>query len=85
MKGQISVAARAEGLTPRDYSANVWAGIRETIKETDQLFGTPFRGSALTSESKSYDDILFDVVRDKAQQLGISVQEMERQEVRELQ
>ena len=42
---------------PRDYSADVWTGIRETIKNTNKLFGTPHKGSAITGESKSYQDI----------------------------
>lgn len=70
MADQVRTAARERGRTPRDYSADVWTGIRETIKNTDQLFGVPHKGSAITGESKSYADHLEDLIVDKAKHLS---------------
>lgn len=78
MADQVRTAARSAKRDPRDYSADVWTGIRETIKNTDQLFGTPHKGSAITGESKSYADHLDDLILDKAKHLKITPAEMER-------
>ena len=78
VKGHVSDAARAVGRDPRDYSADVWTGIRETIKNTSQLFGTKFRGSAITGESKSYADIFHELVQKKADHMGISTDALDK-------
>jgi hypothetical protein len=78
LKDQISIAAQAANRSPRDYSADVWTGIREHIKANSDLFGQKFKGSAITGESKSYADHFEDLIRDKAKHLGISQEEMER-------
>lgn len=57
-------------------SADIWTGIRETIKNNSDLFGTKFKGSAITGDSKSYIDHFNDLIKDKAKFMGISVQEM---------
>lgn len=72
LKGVVTDAAAAEGRNVRDYSADVWTGIRETVKETDQLFGMKFKGSALTGESKGYADLFDDLIKSKAKFVGIS-------------
>jgi hypothetical protein len=69
----VRSAAEEQGRTVRDFSADVWTGIRETVKNTDQLFGAKYKGSALTGESKGYADIFDDLVESKARFLGISV------------
>ena len=66
-------AAKQEGRSARNYSADVWTGVRETVKETDALFGAKFQGSALTGESKGYADLFSDLIKSKADFLGISV------------
>lgn len=78
VKGHVSDAAQAAGRDPRDYSADVWTGIRETIKNTSQLFGTKYRGSAITGESKSYADIFQELLQKKADHLGISTDELDK-------
>jgi hypothetical protein len=78
LKTAVSEAATAAKRSPRDYSADVWTGIRETIKKKSELFGQKFKGSAIRGESKSYADQFDDLIADKAKFLGISVEEMER-------
>jgi hypothetical protein len=60
-----------------EASADIWTGIRETIKKNSDLFGTKFQGSAVTGDSKSYIDHFNDLIKDKAKHLGISIKEME--------
>ena len=60
-----------------EASADIWTGIRETIKKNSDLFGTKFQGSAVTGDSKSYIDHFNDLIKDKANHLGISIKEME--------
>jgi len=57
-------------------SADIWTGIRETIKNNSDLFGTKFKGSAITGDSKSYIDHFNDLIKDKAEFMKISVPEM---------
>lgn len=82
MQDAIAEQANVVGMDIRDFSANVWAGIRERVKRTGKLFGTPLPGTQRATqrmgESKSYDDHFMDLVRAKAGKLGISVMEMER-------
>ena len=78
LKAAVSKAAEAANRTPRDYSADVWTGIRETIKNKSELFGQKYKGSAIRGESKSYADQFDDLIADKAKFLGISVPEMEK-------
>jgi hypothetical protein len=78
LKNEFVKAAQTAGRDPRDFSADVWTGIRETIKNTSQLYGTKYRGSAIAGESKSYADHFDDLISDKAKHLGISVGEMEK-------
>ena len=75
---QFRIGASRNNRNVRDYSADVWTGIRETIRTQNQLFGQKYRGSAISGESKSYADHFDDLIRAKAQHLKISVQEMER-------
>lgn len=63
------------GETPRNFSADVWTGVRETVKDTDDLFGQPFKGSSVPGESKGYADIFMDEAKKKAQHLGLSLSE----------
>lgn len=78
LKAAVSKAAAAANRTPRDYSADVWTGIRETIKNKSELYGQKYKGSAIRGESKSYADQFDDLIADKAKFLGISVAEMEK-------
>lgn len=78
LKSVISDAAREAGISPRDFSANVWTGMRETVKNTGELFGTKFNAGAVQGESKAYADILTDLIAQKSKHLGITVKEMEK-------
>jgi len=78
LKSEVVKAAQSVGRTPRDFSADVWTGIRDTIQKTSQLYGEKYRGSAISGESKSYADHFEDLIADKAKHLGITVSEMEK-------
>ena len=78
VKNEVSKAARAAGRDPRDFSADAWTGIRETIKNTSELFGTKHKGSAITGESKSYADIFQELLEKKAKHLGTSADELDK-------
>lgn len=77
----IAEQAKAYGKDNRTFSANVWTGIREWVKDKGELFGTDLRDVQRATKgvpSKSYDDFFMDHVRAKAAHLGISVKQMER-------
>jgi hypothetical protein len=78
MEGEVVKAADARQRDPRDFSADAWTGIRDTIQKTGELFGTKFKGSAITGESKSYADHLDDLVARKAAHLHMTPQELEK-------
>jgi hypothetical protein len=78
----IRQEAAIAGEDPDVFSGNVWAGTRKHVSETGELYGTPLPGTQRAtagSESKSYDDLFMDRVREKAKHLGISVRKMEKQ------
>jgi hypothetical protein len=77
LESVITKRADELGRDPRDFSADVWTGIRETIKNTNQLYGTKFKGGSVTGESKSYNDIFEDLLRDKAAHMKIPQAEFE--------
>ena len=70
-------AAAKTGDNARDYSARVWVGIRETIKDNWELFGETYQKGSIQGPSKSYADIFDDLISEKAKKLGITVLEME--------
>lgn len=74
----IRDVARQQKRDPRDFSADAWTGIRETIKNTGELYGQKHKGSAITGESKSYADQFEDLLGDKAKHLGITQEALER-------
>ena len=78
LKEAVGEYADNVGRPLRDVSADIWKGVRETIKRTDDLYGQKLKGSAITGESTSYADQLDTLVKDKARHFGISVKEMER-------
>jgi len=75
LKGAVSEISQGGLLSPRDYSAQAWTGTREQIRETGNLFGQKLRTGA-RGESKGYADHLNDLIVEKAQRLGISVDEL---------
>lgn len=77
LKDAVSAAAMKKGRTPRDFSADVWTGIRETIKNKNKLFGVNYRKGSITGESQGYADHFTQLIKDKARHLGITVNEMQ--------
>jgi hypothetical protein len=77
-KDVISGVADERGLDPRDFSADVWTGIRDTIQRTGQLYGTKFRGEAIPGESKSYADHFNQAIDNKAAHLRMSGKELRK-------
>lgn len=76
LKNEVMKAAQKAGRTTRDYSADVWTGIRERIKNTGELYGNKYQAGAIQGDSKSYSDIFNDLIERKAKHLKISVEEM---------
>jgi hypothetical protein len=77
LKEQVSIAARRAGRDPRDYSADAWTGMRDTVQKHSEAYGVKYQGSAIQGESKSYADHFEDLLQEKADHLGISKAEME--------
>ena len=78
MEREVALAAKREQRDPRDFSADAWTGIRETIQKTGELFGEKFRGSAVLGESKSYGDHFEDLLGQKAAHLRMTKQDLEK-------
>ena len=78
MESQVAAAAQRAGRSPRDYSADVWTGIREQIKNNNELYGVKYRAGSIQGESKGYADIFEDLVKEKAEKLGMTVQALEQ-------
>ncbi|MSO81054.1 MAG: hypothetical protein EXQ97_05415, partial [Alphaproteobacteria bacterium] len=77
LKQSVADYAKTTGRSVRDVSADIWTGIRETIKNKSELFGQRYRGSAITGDSKSYADHFEELIADKAKHLGITLKQME--------
>jgi hypothetical protein len=77
-QAQIMDEARRWGRYPRDFSADAWAGIRETIKNTGELYGTPFKGSAVGG-GKGYADQFSDALAAGAKHLGMDQDKLEHE------
>lgn len=76
LQAEVANAAKRAGRSLRDFSADVWTGMREVAKNTGELFGQKMTPGAIAGESKGQADILTDLVESKAKFLGISVAEM---------
>lgn len=72
----VADQAEREGLTPRDFSANVWTGYRDMAQKNKEVFGVKTSGSVIQGESKSIADTFMDQLATKAQKLGITKEEM---------
>lgn len=75
LKTQVVTGAERAGRSPRDYSADVWTGIRETLRTKAELFGRKFRKGSIQGASKGYADILNDLIAEKANTVGMSYKE----------
>jgi hypothetical protein len=78
MKAEVVKAAERRAREPRDFSADAWTGIRNTIQKTGELFGQKFKAASIRGESNSYGDHLEDLMREKAAHLRMSAQELAR-------
>lgn len=78
LKEQVLIAAKKAGRPARDFSADVWTGIRETIRNKSELFGTKYKGSAIAGESMSYADHFEDLIQKKAKHMNITPAELEK-------
>jgi hypothetical protein len=76
LEDRFRQAAAARGMTPRDFSADVWTGVREKVRGGGDLYGTKYKPSAVRGESKAYADVWTDLVKEKAAFLKITPQEM---------
>ena len=77
-QAQIADEARNQGRTLRDYSADVWTGITETIRRTNQLYGAPFRGS-MVGGGEGYADQFSKILEQAAKKLGMDQDKLEHQ------
>jgi hypothetical protein len=77
-KQVVTDAARELGRDPRDFSADVWTGIRERLRKYAELYGTKYKKGAVKGESKSYADIVDDLMASKAAFRGMSQPEFEQ-------
>ena len=79
-ENEVVLAARRQERSPRNYSADAWTGIRDTIQKTGQLFGQDLRKQqkAILGESKSYADHFVDVINRKAAHLRMTPKELHK-------
>jgi hypothetical protein len=78
LEDAVARAAQAVGRTPRDFSADVWVGIRQTLKTKGELFGIKHsHPKSIFGESKSFADLFDDLIAKKAMHLGITVAQLE--------
>ena len=76
MANRLREIAVKLGRVPRDFTAEVWTGIRETIRKTGELYGRKHKRPV--GESYGYDQILEREVAFTAKKLGITPSEVER-------
>tara|TARA_R110001592_G_C13122408_1_gene745905 strand:+ start:132 stop:1754 length:1623 start_codon:yes stop_codon:yes gene_type:complete len=67
----IRIEAKKAGLTPREFTANVWTGYRDLAQKNKSVFGVKTAGEGIKGESKAITDIFSDMVTDKAKRLDI--------------
>ena len=73
----VRTAAKRNGTPLHRYSAQVWEGIRDSIRTTGELFGTKYRASAIPATEGGFSDIFQTLITEKAKKLGISVKMLE--------
>lgn len=76
LRDVVNEAAKNAARSGRNFSADVWVGMRETAKRTGRLFGQKMTPGAISGESKGLADLLADLIESKAKHLNISVKEM---------
>ena len=76
LKEVISNHADLLGISPRDFSANVWTGYRHKAQTEGSVFGEKTAGKGIKGESKSITDTYMDLIDQKAQKLNIPKSEL---------
>ena len=69
--GEVRDLAKKNNRSGRDFSADVWTGIRDTLARTGELFGIR-HGRRSVGVSKSLADHFDDLINEKSASLGIS-------------
>lgn len=77
VENAVRTAAKAKGLPLDHYSAYVWEGIRDTIKQTGELYGMEHRASAIPEASGGFPNLFNQMVAEKAKHMGMSVEKFE--------
>lgn len=72
----VANQAKEAGLSPRDFSANVWTGYRNKAQQGNEVYGQKTAGAGIQGESKSIADTYLDLIKSKAQKLNIPYDEM---------
>jgi len=72
----VAKQAKEAGMSPRDFSANVWTGYRDLAQKQGNVFGVKTAGAGIQGESKSIADTFMDQLKTKAEKLGIPYDEM---------
>ncbi|MEQ1726747.1 MAG: hypothetical protein ABL982_00085 [Vicinamibacterales bacterium] len=78
IENAVRTASKRAGVPLANYSAWVWEGIRDTIRQTGKLFGQSHRASAIPETTTGFNEIFEELVSKKAKHLGVTVQELER-------
>jgi len=71
----VAKTAKKTGLTPAEFSANVWTGYRNKAQTEGKVFGEKV-GAGILSESKGIADIFSDIVTDNAKKLKMTRKEL---------
>ena len=72
----VAKQAKEAGMSPRDFSANVWTGYRDMAQKNKSVFGQKTAGAGIQGESKSIADTFLDQLKTKSEKLGIPYDEM---------
>jgi hypothetical protein len=71
-------AADRAGIPVRTFSAQVWEGVKATIKKYGALFGQKYGAHTINDEVGGFGDLIMPIVEDAAKKWGVSVAEVER-------
>jgi hypothetical protein len=74
----VRTAAKRAGVDVARYSAWAWEGIRDTIRQTGELYGQKHKASAIPSGNEGFNEIFEALILEKAAHLRITVGELEQ-------
>ena len=78
IENAVRTAAERRGMSLSHYSAYVWEGIGNTIKQTGELYGVKHPAHAIPPASQGFPPIFTQMVKEKAAEWGISTEEFIR-------